>query len=97
MTYTKGEWREVPMNRCRSEVRCGVTVVAEFPAKDVLDGPNNWNGYPPKEEQAGNIALFLAAPELLEACKMALGAFEHNWAIDWDLLQRAIDKAEGPQ
>ncbi|HXI90498.1 MAG TPA: hypothetical protein VNH18_23510 [Bryobacteraceae bacterium] len=33
--------------------------------------------------------------ELLEACKQALGAFEQKWAINWDDLKRAIDKAEG--
>jgi hypothetical protein len=36
-----------------------------------------------------------AAPDLLAACKAALGAFEHNHAIDWADLERAIDKAEG--
>lgn len=39
--------------------------------------------------------LISAAPELLEACKAALGAFEHNHAINWDDLARAIAKAEG--
>lgn len=39
--------------------------------------------------------LIAAAPELLEACKVALGAFEHNHAIDWDILANAIAKAEG--
>lgn len=33
--------------------------------------------------------------ELLEACKIALGAFENNNAIDWNILQDAISKAEG--
>lgn len=31
---------------------------------------------------------------LLAACKMALGAFESNHAIDWGILQRAIEDAE---
>lgn len=39
--------------------------------------------------------LIAAAPDLLAACKAALGAFEHNHAIDWDDLVRAIAKAEG--
>jgi hypothetical protein len=39
--------------------------------------------------------LHAAAPGLLQACKAALGAFEHNNAIDWNDLVRAIEKAEG--
>lgn len=39
--------------------------------------------------------LFSAAPELLAACKLALGAFERNDCIDWNDLERAINKAEG--
>lgn len=39
--------------------------------------------------------VIAAAPELLAACKTALGAFEHNHAIDWSELERAIAKAEG--
>jgi len=47
------------------------------------------------EERAANAAVVEAAPDLLAACKAALGAFEHNWAINWDDLALAIDKAEG--
>jgi hypothetical protein len=36
-------------------------------------------------------------PELLEACEMALGAFENNNAIDWDILDQAIKKSYGEQ
>ena len=32
--------------------------------------------------------------DLLKACKLALNAFEKNWAIDWDDLEKAIAKAE---
>jgi len=39
--------------------------------------------------------LISAAPDLLEACKLALNAFENNWVIDWDQLRDAIEKAEG--
>ena len=31
---------------------------------------------------------------LLAACKLALGAFEHNHAIDWSVLENAIADAE---
>ena len=47
------------------------------------------------DEQRANAKLIAASPELLAACKQALGAFEHNWAINWDDLREAIKKAEG--
>jgi len=42
-------------------------------------------------------AMFAEAErkELLEACKLVLGAFEHQHAIDWNILEDAIRKAEG--
>jgi len=46
-------------------------------------------------EKEANARLIAAAPDLLAACKAALGAFERADAINWDDLQRAIDKAEG--
>ena len=68
------------------------------------------HGEPARHEQnVANARLIAAAPEtaeernrlreinadLLEACKLALNAFENNWAIDWDILKKAIAKAEG--
>ena len=47
------------------------------------------------DERVANAYLFAAAPDLLAACEMALHAFEDNWAINWDDLRRAIDKAKG--
>ncbi len=38
--------------------------------------------------------LHAAAQDLLEACKLALAAFEHNDAIDWNVLAESIAKAE---
>lgn len=40
-----------------------------------------------------NARLIAAAPELLEACQLALNAFERNDCIDWSVLSRAIEKA----
>lgn len=51
--------------------------------------------YPSSANSGANARLIAAAPDLLAACKQALGAFEHNWAIDWGDLERAIAKAEG--
>jgi hypothetical protein len=50
---------------------------------------------PTREMAQANARLISAAPDLLEACKIALNAFEHNYAIDWAVLQSAISKAEG--
>lgn len=50
-----------------------------------------------EDETEANGHLIAAAPDLLAACKSALAAFEHNHAIDWDDLARAIAKAEGQE
>lgn len=39
-------------------------------------------------------SLHRAAPALLSACKLALGAFERNDCIDWNVLSQAIAGAE---
>jgi len=46
---------------------------------------------PITEEQANKAA---AAPDLYEACRQALAAFTHGWAIDADGLRRALQKAK---
>ena len=51
-------------------------------------------------DDCGNIGvadalLIAASPDLLAACKAALGAFENNNCIDWNDLTLAIAKAEG--
>ena len=46
-------------------------------------------------ERDANARLIAAAPDLLNACKLALMGFELNAAIDWSELERAIAKAEG--
>lgn len=48
-------------------------------------------------ENEANARLIAAAPALLEACKLALNAFEKAWAINWDDLARAIAKAEAEE
>jgi hypothetical protein len=48
-----------------------------------------------KDYAEANARLIAAAPDLLAACKLALGAFERNDAIDWNELAGAIAKAEG--
>lgn len=48
------------------------------------------------DEDEANARLISAAPDLLSACKLALGAFERNDNIDWGELEAAIAKAERP-
>lgn len=55
----------------------------------------NHTGDVPAGVDEANARLIAAAPELLAACKLALGAFERNDCINWDSLARAIAKAEG--
>lgn len=57
--------------------------------------PYEWDATMSQHEAIANARLIAAAPELLEACKSALGAFERNDAIDWDDLAAAIAKATG--
>lgn len=42
-----------------------------------------------------NANLIAAAPDLLYACKLALGAFTKQVCIDWSVLEKAIRDAEG--
>lgn len=47
----------------------------------------------PSDEAEANACLVSAAPDLLEACKLAYGA--HNRDLVLDALIKAISKAEG--
>ncbi len=47
------------------------------------------------KKRAANARLIAAAPDLLAACQLALGAFERNDAIDWSVLEKAIAHATG--
>ena len=89
MKHTPGPWR-VGKNYA--------SVVADHPVPEIRgsDDTEAYGGHLICESAAEcNQALIAAAPELLAACKAALGAFEQNNAIDWGDLERAIAKAEG--
>lgn len=89
----------------RNEVTSGLWAVGEY--GDVVKAvtPPDGGGdiiciYPQMFEESmrrwkANARLIAAAPDLLAACKLALGAFTNNNAIDWSELERAIAKAEG--
>ena len=55
----------------------------------LIDDGEEWDIEP------ADARLIAAAPDLLAACKAALGAFENNNCIDWGDLEKAIAKAEG--
>ncbi len=69
----------------------------------ILEPDGYWYVYDDNDEgrpffetkDEGRARLTAAAPDLLAACKDALGAFTNNNAIDWSDLERAIAKAEG--
>lgn len=42
-----------------------------------------------------DVALICAAPDLYAACQLALNAFERRDAIDWGILETALNKARG--
>lgn len=97
MQHTKGPWIFKPKDfNCACDGICNESVGSVFSPSD--------NRYVAKIEvdagdtplvEIANAHLIAAAPDLLAACKLALNAFEKNWAIDWNDLRRAIDKAEG--
>ncbi len=66
MKHTPGPWVEVELNKAVSVIRAanGATI-ADFHATSNIDS----GLFPTKEEQQGNVALFLAAPDMLETLK----------------------------
>ena len=54
---------------------------------------SSWGG-PQPENAAFIVKAVNNHYKLLNACKLALGAFENNWNIDWNELERAIKEAE---
>lgn len=74
----------------------------------IIDSPEGrigWSSYantktnqgdtPPYEQSGINACLIASSPALLKVCKLALNAFENNWAIDWNEISAVIAKAEG--
>ncbi len=47
------------------------------------------------DQDHANALLMAAAPDLLDACVLALSAFKNHWCIDWGDLERAVSKAKG--
>ena len=70
------------------------TYPRQFAVDEVIEWEHQCDGAQAREVEK-RLALIAAAPDLLAACKLALSAFEHQRAIDWDDLYRAIAKAEG--
>ena len=99
MTHTQGKWL-VKQTDFKKAVVCGNMIVAS----DLYDE----NKSPPIEEVDANANLIASAPDLLSACKYALGVLESipevyaeqiadilDESIDTNRLESVIAKAEG--
>lgn len=85
-------WRVVEHSWARTSIYCGETPICSLSIEETATEENQEDL---ELEMAKHARLIAAAPELLEACKEALKAFESNACIDWSLLSTAILKAEG--
>lgn len=101
--HTPGPWNAGHLGRpdisceCRyilSEGYAGsIAEVSVGNGKPVGDGGND---APPYDEAVANMRLIAAAPDLLEACRLALNMAETDQGPpNWDILRHAIAKAEG--
>lgn len=77
--HTPGPWEQ-----------SGCSVYGKTTAKPIclMSGPAM------QEEREANARLIASAPELLEACKMALNLYKHSPYTIEDTLRQAIAKAE---
>jgi hypothetical protein len=66
-----------------------------YPLSSLADNDGKWIARDGTVSSEANARLIAAAPDLLAACRAALGAFFNNNAIDWSELEEAIAKAEG--
>lgn len=88
MSHTPGPWR-IEMGTLSDEKDC---VYGIYSADDQRIVETDSGVYPPSLADARLIA---SAPDLLDACKMALGAVPPECAVTRDTLERAIKKAVG--
>jgi len=88
--FTKGPW-EISAHKYRQ-----VEVVSQELGVMVARLPE-WGDYLPetKSQLLENARLIAAAPDLYEACEIALNAFLRNDCIDWSILEKALAKAKG--
>ncbi len=91
--YTPGPWRTGPKHIVSSVYKKGDHRITQFVA-EALES----NGGPSvRGDHLANARLMAAAPDLYEACELALSAFENNTAIDWNILSKALAKARGEE
>jgi hypothetical protein len=109
--YTKGKWEVQKLNHAEGELWLQIGVGGWGPICDIIGEkpspphtPMKWQGIAdfkflvtPEKEQEANARLIAAAPDLLEACKLAqvqimLEIGNKNKA--YEILSQAIAKAE---
>lgn len=97
---TKGEWTLPHFADPKSNCKCGYVLCERYCGSvatvNYSNDGDDWRegDYPPLEEAKYNAYLISAAPELLNACQLALGGI-HSESDVGRLIKQAIDKALG--
>lgn len=88
MSYTKWKWEVIqPGVYCNCQIcACGTTFIIDTDTKRAVC-KMEWSGLPQAK-------LIAAAPQLLEACKMARHNEGKRWGEIRDVLDAAIEAAE---
>lgn len=111
MTHTPGPWEAIDnpdgiidiVRRWDAEVTSGNTAVfGSILGAHIAEIPYTTTGIPTREQALANAALIATAPELLEACKAFVTAWEECLQLEKTdvalaLAKTAISKAEPAQ
>lgn len=97
---TKGKWSLPHFADPNSKCKCGYVLCEQYCGSvttvNYSNNGDDWRDgdYPPIEEAKYNAYLISAAPELLEACKLALGGIDNKSDVGVFII-KAINKALG--
>jgi hypothetical protein len=95
MSHTPGPWKLDDFGRYDASLLTGDYHAVSAGNGYHADGENGTGFGLTGFLEMEDARLIAAAPQLLEACKAVLIAFERNDCIDWNILSVAIAKAEG--